>query len=198
MDCPRIDELLSDRDAILCRDYGAALDFARLDASLEVLDVGTGSGRMLTELVRRGHSVISGDIDPQAFEKARDRLGRIANEPQFMLMDAHDMHFADGSFQAATFANAIHEISDPRGVIDEIARVLTREGKLLVVEFNSKGFDLMEAHHLAEGKGQHPRGEMTTEDIDLYLRERFDHVESRGLSITNAWIAWGSRQGGKS
>lgn len=198
MDSPRTDELLSDRDAILCRDYGAALDLARLDASLEVLDVGTGSGRMLTELVRRGHSVISGDIDPQAFEKARDRLGRIANEPQFVLMDAHDMHFADGSFQAATFANAIHEISDPRGVIDEIARVLTREGKLLVVEFNSKGFDLMEAHHLAEGKGLHPRGEMTTEDIDLYLRERFDHVESRGLSITNAWIAWGSRQGGKS
>ncbi len=189
-----IEKMLNEREAMMVAEYDAALDFAEFDPQATVLDVGTGSGRMLLEIVKRGYSVISGDIDENALARARDRLGILADMPTLVIMDAHRLQFGDGSFGAVTFANAIHEINDPRGVLDEIVRVLADDGKLLVVEFNSLGYELMELHHRAQGKGEHPRGEMSTEDIDHYLRSSFDRVDTCEFSITHAWGASGKRR----
>lgn len=193
-DDAQIQELAAERDAVLIRDYTAALDVARFDLQDTVLDVGTGSGRMLAELVKRGYRVVSIDVDAQAFEKARGRLGELADRVEFVQTDARGLRFPDHTFRAATFANAVHEIQNPRKVIDEITRVLTKDGKLLLVEFNAAGFEMIEHHHRLEGKGDHPRGEMTTEDIDLYLRGLFDRVELHTLSVTNAWVVCGHRK----
>lgn len=189
-----IEEMLSERDAMLVREYDAALDLARFGAPETILDVATGSGRMLFQILKRGHSVVSGDIDQDALDRARERLGNLADKPTLVIMDAHKLQFDDSSFHAVTFANAIHEIDDPRGALDEITRVLTADGKLLVVEFNSQGFELMELHHRMQGRGEHPRGEMSTEQIDMYLRSSFDHVETRQSSITHAWVASAKKQ----
>jgi len=191
-----MEKMLSERDATLVREYEAALDLARFGALETILDVATGSGRMLLEIVKRGHSVVSGDIDENALERAKERLGDLADKPTLVIFDAHKLQFDDNSFHAVTFVNAIHEIDDPRGVLDEITRVLTADGKLLVVEFNSQGFELMELHHRMQGRGEHPRGEMSTEEIDLYLRSSFDRVETRESSITHVWIASGKKQRG--
>lgn len=188
-----IEKMLSKRDALLIREYNAALDLARFDVRDTILDIATGSGRMLLQVLTRGHSVISGDIDPEALNRAKGHLGDLVDKPTLVVMDAHKLQFADNSFQAVTFANAIHEIDDPRGVLDEIARVLTDDGKLLVVEFNSRGFELMEICHRIQSKGEHRKGEMTSEDIDSYLQLLFGHVETRESDITRAWIASGKR-----
>ncbi len=90
-----------------------------------ILDVATGSGRMLLQILKRGHSVVSGDIDREALDRARERLGDLADKPTLVIMDAHKLQFDDDSFHAVTLANAIHEIDDPRGALDEITRVLT-------------------------------------------------------------------------
>lgn len=196
MNNKRIEELVAERDLLLSGDYRAALDLAGFDTAHPVLDVGTGSGRMLSELVARGHRVVSVDVDPQAFEKARARLGELECRVSFRQMDARSLQFADNTFHAVTFANAVHEIENPRAVIDEIARVLTGDGKLLVVEFNSAGFEMIELHHKLEGKEDHPRGEMTTADIDSYLREKFAHIQTSALRVTHAWVALGKRKQG--
>lgn len=187
-------KMLSERETVLVADYDRALNLANFDVRHTVLDVATGSGRTLQQLVLRGFPVVSGDLDSAALDRARQRLGDLAGTPTLVVLDAHDLQFASDSFRAATLVNAIHEMENPRGVLDEMARVLTPDGKLLVVEFNSLGFELMELHHQAEGRGEHPTGEMSTEDIDRYLRSSFDCVEARELSITCAWVASGKRQ----
>jgi ubiquinone/menaquinone biosynthesis C-methylase UbiE len=189
-DCD-FEKMLSERDALLVREYDSVLDLAQFGARGAILDVATGSGRMLLQLLRRGHSVVSGDIDREALDRASERLGDLAGKPTLVIMDAHRIQFDDASFRAVTLANAIHEMDDPRGALDEISRVLTVDGKLLVVEFNSKGYDLMELHHRIQGRGSHPRGEMSTEEIDLHLRSLFDRVETREFSIVHAWVASG-------
>jgi ubiquinone/menaquinone biosynthesis C-methylase UbiE len=181
--------MLREREAVLISEHAAALDLAGFDARDTILDVATGSGRMLLQLVQRGYSVVSGDVDREALERARERLGDLSDKPTLVIMDAHRLQFDDDSFAAATLANAIHEISDPAGALDEIARVLISEGKLLVTEFNAEGFRLMELHHRMLGRGDHSRGEMSTEEIDQYLRTCFDHVETREFSLTRAWVA---------
>jgi ubiquinone/menaquinone biosynthesis C-methylase UbiE len=189
-----IEKMLSERETVMVRDYDAALDLAGFDARETIMDVATGSGRMLLQLLRRGHSVISSDIDPDALCRARERLADLADKPTLIVMDAHNIQFPDDSFAAVTLVNAVHEIDDPGGVLAEITRVLTVGGKLLVVEFNSQGFELMELHHRMQGKGEHPKGEMSTDEIDRYLRSLFDRVETRELSITHAWVASGKRR----
>lgn len=192
-DCD-MEKMLSEREALLVREYDTALDFAGFDARDTILDVATGSGRMLLEIVRRGYRVVSGDVDPEALDRARQRLGDLADKPTLVVMDAHQMRFDDDSFHAVTFANAIHEIDNPRGALDEITRVLAADGKLLVVEFNSRGFELMELHHRIQGKGEHRKGEMSTEEIDRYLRSSFDRVETKEFGITHVWVALGKRR----
>ncbi len=192
-DCD-IEKMLSERDALLISEYDMALDLAHFGDQDTVLDVATGSGRMLLQLLHRGCSVVSGDIDHEALNRARERLGDLAGKPTLVILDAHNLQFGDCSFHAVTFANAIHEIDDPRGVLDEITRVLTANGKLLVVEFNLQGFELMELHHRMQGKGEHPKGEMSSEEIDRYLRSSFDQVEVWESSITHAWVASGKKQ----
>lgn len=193
-DCD-IEKMLSEREAVLIREYDAALDLARFGARDTILDVATGSGRMLLQILERGYSVVSGDIDREALDRARERLGDFAQKPTLVVLNAHQMQFDDDSFHAVTLANAIHEMDNPGGALNEISRVLTVDGKLLVVEFNSQGFELMELHHRMQGRGEHPKGEMSTEQIDLYLRSTFDCVETREFSITHAWVASGKRRG---
>ena len=192
-DCD-VEKMLREREAVLIAEYDSALDLALFAARDTVLDVATGSGRMLLQIVKRGYAVISGDVDPGALDRARERLGDLAGKPTLMVMDAHALRFDDGSFRAATFANAVHEIDDPRGALDEIVRVLTDDAKLLVVEFNAEGFRLMELHHKMQGREEHRRGEMSAEDIDVYLRSSFENVEASEFSITHAWVAFGKKK----
>jgi len=188
------ERMLREREALLIREHDAALDLAGFDARDTILDVATGSGRMLLQLLQRGYSVVSGDIDREALDRARERLGDLSGKPTLVTMDAHKIQFDNDTFTAATLANAIHEINDPAGALDEIARVLTPNGKLLVTEFNAEGFELMELHHRMLGRGEHPKGEMSTEEIDRYLRSSFDRVETQEFSIMRAWVACSKRR----
>lgn len=189
-----LEKMLDEREVALTAEYDAALDFAGFDVRDRVLDVATGSGRTLLQIVKRGYQVVSGDVDPEALDRARERLGDLVDRPTLVVMDAHSIQFDDDSFRSVTFVNAVHEIDDPRGALDEITRVLMSDGRLLVVEFNSQGYELMAQHHQMQGKGEHPRGEMSTEDIDRYLRSSFDCVETREFNITHAWVASKKKQ----
>jgi ubiquinone/menaquinone biosynthesis C-methylase UbiE len=188
-----VEKLLAELDATVLREYDAALDLAGFAAGVTILDVATGPGRMLLQLLRRGYSVVSGDIDPAALDQARERLGELADRPTLVVLDAHHLQFAADSFGGVTLANAIHEMPDPRGALDEIARVLTPDGQLLVAEFNARGFDVVELRHRREGHQGHTRGEMSTAEIDRYLRSAFAQVETREFTLTNAWVASGKQ-----
>ena len=188
------DQFLRERGFDLSGEYGQALDFAVLEPSARVLDVATGSGRMVQQLLERGHRVISGDITQEALDRARERLGDLAHEATLVILDARNMEFADDSFSSVTLANAIHEMDNAIEALREITRVTALDGKLLVVEFNQKGFELMELRHRMQGRGEHPKGEMSTEQIDLHLRSSFDRVETQEFGITHAWVASGKRR----
>ncbi len=73
--------MLKERDAAMLREYAAALDLASFDRADTILDVATGSGRLLLQMVRRGYSVISGDISEKELAKARERLGELSDKP---------------------------------------------------------------------------------------------------------------------
>jgi ubiquinone/menaquinone biosynthesis C-methylase UbiE len=187
-------KMLGERESLMLRDYDSALDLASFDPRHTLLDVATGSGRMLQRIVLRGYSVISGDIDQAALDRARDRLGDMADKATLTLLDAHEMPFESDKFHGMTLANAVHEMDDVVGALDEMRRVLAPSGKLLVVEFNSHGFELMALHHEVEGKGEHRTGEMSTEQISDYMRSSFENVLMAESAIAYAWVGSNKKQ----
>lgn len=155
-----------------------------------VLDIATGSGRMLLALVEAGYHVVSGDISEDVVRGTRERLGGLVHgEAEFRVLDATHMDFENDGIESVVTANAMHHMEDPRRVLEEMARVLKPNGKLLLVEFNARGFDVIgQIHHEVHG-GIHERGHISAREIDDFLRAQFKTVERHDLKLNSVWIA---------
>ncbi len=123
------------------RDVEAAIvelfDVAQVES---LLDVGTGTGRMLELLspqIRKGVGI---DESSGMLAIARDRLERAgARHCQVRLGDLFRLPFPDGSseqgFDAALFHQVLHYLDDPQSAVVEAARVLRPGGRVVVVDF---------------------------------------------------------------
>jgi demethylmenaquinone methyltransferase/2-methoxy-6-polyprenyl-1,4-benzoquinol methylase len=98
------------------------------------LDVACGTGRLTAELARLvspGGTVVGGDFSPQMLERAaRDHPGIEWRE-----IDALALPFADGSFDAATMAFGLRNLTDRMLGAREMARVVRAGGGLVILEF---------------------------------------------------------------
>jgi ubiquinone/menaquinone biosynthesis C-methylase UbiE len=105
-----------------------------------LLDIGTGTGRMLELLSPRIRHGVGIDVSPEMLAIARDRLERSgARHCQVRLGDLFRLPFPDGSsengFDAALFHQVLHYLDDPQAAIVEAARVLRPGGRVIVVDF---------------------------------------------------------------
>jgi ubiquinone/menaquinone biosynthesis C-methylase UbiE/GNAT superfamily N-acetyltransferase len=100
------------------------------------LDVGCGTGdevRLIAERVGASGRAVGVDSsgDLLAAARARTPAGVAA---EFVLADAHALPFADGEFAAARVERALQHVSDPAGVIAQMARVVRTGGRVVAAE----------------------------------------------------------------
>lgn len=105
-----------------------------------LLDIGTGTGRMLELLAPNIGKGVGIDVSPEMLAIARDRLERAQiRHCQVRLGDLFRLPFPDGTseqgFDAALFHQVLHYLEDPQAAIVEAARVLAPRGRLVVVDF---------------------------------------------------------------
>jgi SAM-dependent methyltransferase len=101
------------------------LEFADIEPSSRVLDVGCGTGTISLALARRGATVVGVDMSEPYLDGAR----RLRSHPSvtYELGDACDVQYATASFEACVSALAIDVIPDVHQVASEMQRV-TRPG----------------------------------------------------------------------
>jgi ubiquinone/menaquinone biosynthesis C-methylase UbiE len=121
--------------ASVAAEYDTVLPFfSRLAASIvavldlrpgmRVLDVGCGIGAITAEAIARGCEVCAIDAVPAMIGRLRARCpGADAR-----VIDAHDLAFPDGAFDAAVAAFVMHLLDDPVRASREVQRTLAPGG----------------------------------------------------------------------
>lgn len=100
-----------------------------------LLDVGTGTGRVLELLAPRVGRGLGIDASKAMLALARARLARAGcAHCAVRLGDMYRLPLADGSFDLAVLQMVLHHAEDPALVLAEVARVLRPGGRLLVIE----------------------------------------------------------------
>ena len=101
-----------------------------------LLDIGTGTGRVLEILGPRVANALGIDQSREMLAVARTNLARIGNgNVEIRQADMYAMPFPSASVDVVTIHQVLHYAEDPAAVLREAARVLKPGGTMLVVDF---------------------------------------------------------------
>lgn len=128
----------------------------------KVLDLGCGTGMLLSELTRRSEFAVGIDSSPEMLELARKRRGNAA----LVLADADHLPFADRSFNAVVSVTLVQNMPNPATTVQEVARVTKPEGVLIITTLKHK-HSLRELEHWIRAAGFKPlsSGGVGREDV---------------------------------
>jgi phosphatidylethanolamine/phosphatidyl-N-methylethanolamine N-methyltransferase len=99
-----------------------------------ILEIGVGTGLSFDDY--DASTEITGiDMSEPMIARARERLatGRYPHVKALHVMDAHDMAFADATFDCVVGQFVITLVEDPERVLSECARVLKPGGQIILV-----------------------------------------------------------------
>jgi GT2 family glycosyltransferase/SAM-dependent methyltransferase len=147
---------------------------AQLVRGRKVLDLGSGEGFGAAILSETAAHVIGVDVDERTVEHSKLNYG--GGNLEFRLGTALDLSsFEDGSLGAVVAFEIIEHVQGQERVLEEVARVLTDDGVLIVSTPDRRLY--------SEATGQqnpfHER-ELALEEFQGLLAERFPHVAMWG------------------
>ena len=134
------------------------VDEAKVEAALlgvfgeqpprNLLDIGTGTGRILQLFAPRIGFGLGLDLSREMLSVARANLDRTSlRNCQVRHGDMYHVPLPDGSFDAATMHNVLHFADDPSAALAEAARVLRPGGRLVVIDFGRHELEFLRREH---------------------------------------------------
>ena len=112
------------------------VDLMAGEALGDLLDIGTGTGRMLRLLGVAADTAVGVDISREMLMLARSNLHAAGLDHLSVRQgNMYQLRFADGSFDTVTIDQVLYRAEQPAEVLREAARVLRPGGRLLLVEF---------------------------------------------------------------
>jgi len=115
----------------------AAMDEALGEGPFDLLvDLGTGTGRILELFGPRATKVLGFDLNHDMLAYARMKLERAGlSQAQVRHGDLYNVPLPDEAADAVVLHQVLHFLDDPAAAVAEASRVLAPGGKLLVVDF---------------------------------------------------------------
>lgn len=105
------------------------------------LDIGAGIGYFslpALEIVGPGGHIIAADVSAEMLDEMRKRPGAGAPNIELLLCESTALPLPGESVDIALMAFVLHEIENRNGQIEEVRRVLRKEGRLAVIEWKMK------------------------------------------------------------
>ncbi|SON57724.1 putative methyltransferase YcgJ [Hartmannibacter diazotrophicus] len=164
-----------------------------------LLDIGTGTGRMLELLGPLAARAVGVDTSHDMLSVARARLSEAGlDHVQVRHGDAYDLQVQANGFDLVLVHQVLHYLDDPARAIREAARTLAPGGRLLVVDFAPHDIEMLRESHA------HRRLGFAHEEVaDWCVAAGLEVVEIRDLSGEGAdaqpltvtfWLARDRRQ----
>ncbi|MEM7095364.1 MAG: metalloregulator ArsR/SmtB family transcription factor [Actinomycetota bacterium] len=129
----------------------AMLDAVGDLAVRDLLDVGTGTGRVLEVFADRIERGVGIDNSRSMLDVARSRLDeQRLRHCTVRQGDVYDLPLAAGSFDVAVLHHVLHFLDDPAEAIEQVASTIRAGGRLVIVDFAPHGYESMRvdyAHH---------------------------------------------------
>ena len=128
-----------------------------------LLDLGTGTGRMLELLAPRAARAVGVDQSPQMLSVARARMERAGlRNVQLRQGDLYALPIEPDAYDLVIIHQVLHYLDDPARAVREAARALRAGGRLVVVDFA-------------------PHGEETLREVHAHRRLGFAQAEIAGF-----------------
>ena len=134
------------------------VDEGQVEAALEslfpsgsytsLLDIGTGTGRMLELLGPEAATGLGIDLNHEMLTIARANLDRPKlSHCQVRKANMYNMPVPSGSFDALTLHMVLHYADQPERVIAEAARVMQPGGRMVIVDFAPHETEVLRTDH---------------------------------------------------
>ncbi len=124
---------------------GAGLETGKID---DLLDVGTGTGRMLEFFAPRIRHGVGIDLSREMLAFARANLERAGiNHCQVRLGDMYHLPYGPDAIDLVLFHQVLHFADDPATAVAEAARVLRPRGRVAIVDFLPHEIEFLRADH---------------------------------------------------
>ncbi len=111
----------------------------------KILDYGCGPGSFTitaAKIVGSTGKIYAADIHPLAIKKVRKKVARKGYKNIETILTGCETGLDDESIDVALLFDILHGLRDPESILEEVYRVLKKEGKLTVT-----------IHHIKEHKG---------------------------------------------
>lgn len=126
----------------------ALLDMLPRQGIADLLDIGTGTGRMLELFSGRVQRAVGIDMSREMLAVARANLDKAGRRNCLVRQgDMYQLPLPDQSFDAVIIHQVLHYADEPGEAIEEAARVLKPGGRLLVVDFAPHDLENLRSEH---------------------------------------------------
>ena len=126
----------------------AMLDAVSTEQVRTLLDIGTGTGRVLELFADRIEQGLGVDNSRQMLNVARARLDDDQlNHCSVRHRDIFDLDIADGTQEVVVLHHVLHFLSDPVSALAVAERVLAPGGTLLVVDYAEHSVEMLRVEH---------------------------------------------------
>ena len=171
---------------------GAIMDALGPKPIHSLLDLGTGTGRMLQLLGPCASRAVGLDASHAMLSVARANLERAATRAELRQGDIYAPPFARGSFDLVVIHQVLHYLDDPARALREAAHLVAPGGRILVVDFAPHGLEFLretQAHIRLGFAGEQIAGWMEEAGLDCTLtREVAPPRKGSDQLIVTLWL----------
>jgi len=146
------------------------------------LDIGCGTGwavRHASRIIKENGKAFGIDLSTKMIEIAK--ANSVNNQNVFFFQaNAESLPFEDNFFEFIICTNSFHHYLDPLKVLDEVSRVLKKEGEIYILDVTTDGFlAKMLDKGFQKTEQEHVKYYSTQEFKDFYAKASLNYIASK-------------------